>query len=155
MTTKGSNTKQITKTIERFSENRMLTGKYCSHCSAAPPIWKCEQFMKLSYEERKKVADRNNLCYRCLDDDHIRTHCPRSKLCGIGGCHETHSRLLHGKKKKTDARSRIRRLTDARRYRQPNPIQSRKLSRNWRTSLAVIGNRDLANSSGHAVERKS
>ena len=45
-------------------------------------------------------------------------------------------------KRVTDARSRIRRITDARRYRQANPIQPRKGSRMWRMSRAVIGNRE-------------
>ena len=72
--------------------------KKCSQCSAPHPIWKCEKFKKLSYEERWKVANRNNLCYRCLGDDHIGKYCPRSSECGIGGCHATHNRFLHGKK---------------------------------------------------------
>ena len=41
------------------------------------------------------MVKQQKLCYQCLDDNHHGVTCPRSRICGINGCGDTHNRLLH------------------------------------------------------------
>ena len=49
------------------------------------------------------------LCYRCLGDSHIGQQCPRSKVCGVSGCKEIHSNLLHKDKRNQSSLRRMKR----------------------------------------------
>ena len=49
----------------------------------------------MDIRQRWNVAKQFKLCFRCLGDDHSGNQCPRSRVCDIHGCQETHSKLLH------------------------------------------------------------
>ena len=64
----------------------------CTHCAReGHVIWRCVKFKGLSIDRRKEVANKLNLCIRCLKDDHDSTNC--QKRCGT--CDGEHSTLLH------------------------------------------------------------
>ena len=58
-------------------------------------MWKCENFKKMTANERWNVATEHKLCFRCLSDGHRGESCFRSKTCGINGCRSHHHRMLH------------------------------------------------------------
>ena len=55
----------------------------------------CEQFQKLSYEERKDFLMRNKICFKCVSSNkHISKDCSKNKLvCKI--CQQKHATILH------------------------------------------------------------
>ena len=48
------------------------------------------------------MAKQQELCYRCLGDNHHGVTCPRSRKKGIKGCGHTHNRLLHQDRSEPD-----------------------------------------------------
>ena len=64
----------------------------CHHCvREGHVIWRCFKFKGLPINRRKEVANKLNLCNRCLKDDHDSTSC--QKRCAT--CDGEHSTLLH------------------------------------------------------------
>ena len=55
----------------------------------------CEQFQKLSYEERKDFLMKNRICLKCVSSNkHVSKDCSRDKLqCKI--CQQKHATVLH------------------------------------------------------------
>ena len=79
--------------------------KSCKVCDGQHGPWRCDEFKKMSVSSRWETAKRLKLCYRCLNDNHMGQDCTRSRVCGLNGCTETHSRLLH-RNRNTEPRSR-------------------------------------------------
>ena len=74
-----------------FSPNRK-----CPACSGQHVLWKCEKFLKLSYEDREKLALSKRLCFKCLNGGHFKDRCPKETFkCQVQGCVEDHNTLLH------------------------------------------------------------
>lgn len=64
------------------------------------PIWKCKEFLGQPAEERLKLVERYKACMICLlttcPGATSPSNCKRSFFkCNMGGCGETHNRLLH------------------------------------------------------------
>lgn len=55
----------------------------------------CEQFQRLSYEERKNFLMKNRICLKCVSSNkHVSKDCNRDKLeCKI--CQQKHATILH------------------------------------------------------------
>ena len=69
--------------------------KKCKLCREHHGLWKCENFKKMTANERWNVETEHKLCFRCLSDGHRGESCFRSKTCGINGCRSHHHRMLH------------------------------------------------------------
>ncbi|XP_055543499.1 uncharacterized protein LOC129729046 [Wyeomyia smithii] len=54
---------------------------------------KCEQFAKLSVEQRRSVARSCRVCYLCLKQDHSRRDCRSDRTCSL--CDQNHHELVH------------------------------------------------------------
>ena len=69
----------------------------CCMCKKPHPLYKCEEFAKLSPTERAQTAKDHGQCFACLSGDHQSRTCPRARECGVDGCKfKTHNRLIHG-----------------------------------------------------------
>ena len=58
------------------------------------PIWKCEKFLKMSPEARRKFTYTNRRCLSCLRKGHFIKDCPNKFWCRK--CKKSHNTLLHG-----------------------------------------------------------
>ena len=67
----------------------------CLVCNGRHAIYQCEQFKDMPVEKRWAIAKASYLCYRCLARGHRGIDCPRTKKCGVNGCEQSHSYLLH------------------------------------------------------------
>lgn len=54
----------------------------------------CDDFLKLTWEARMKIAEDWDLCLLCLNE-HGQTRCRFKGHCNIGSCQERHHPLLH------------------------------------------------------------
>ena len=69
--------------------------KACPKCGGCHGMWNCNKFRELQPWQRWNVAKQFKLCFRCLDQDHIGSSCPATRVCGKEGCQKTHHELLH------------------------------------------------------------
>lgn len=66
--------------------------KVCKLCKKEHPIFNCEELLKLSPDERRKVITERKLCANCLYPGHFAKYCRGSHCRKCGGRHNT---LLH------------------------------------------------------------
>ena len=81
-------------TDEDHSSRKKHTSK-CELCKEHHGLWKCENFKKLTANDRWNVATEHKLCFRCLGDGHRGESCFHSKTCGINRCRSNHHWMLH------------------------------------------------------------
>ena len=56
-------------------------------------------FWKQSININKPTKVKSNqLCFRCLNGNHVEKDCKYSRICDINDCTDTHNRLLHKEK---------------------------------------------------------
>ncbi|XP_052567234.1 uncharacterized protein LOC128093659 [Culex pipiens pallens] len=68
--------------------------KLCRVCQRMDHrLWTCEDFKKLPYEDRAKMATKWKLCQRCLNEHG--GQCKLKLRCNVGECREPHNPLLH------------------------------------------------------------
>ena len=82
-----------TEDRKRSVEDRKRVCKFCGEEQHA--LWKCGLFKKKNVKDRWSAAKKLGVCYRCLADGHLGTSCPRSRVCNLNGCCDSHHRLLH------------------------------------------------------------
>ncbi|XP_062713587.1 uncharacterized protein LOC134290458 [Aedes albopictus] len=70
----------------------------CPLCSSNDhlSLVKCEQFVKLSVEQRRSAARSCKVCCVCLKQDHSRSDCRSNKSCSV--CNKNHHELVHSDK---------------------------------------------------------
>ena len=90
----GTKEERTFLTEEDHSSKKKPTKK-CKLCKEHHGLWKCENFKKMTANERWNVATEHKLCFRCLSDGHRGESCFRSKTRGINGCQSHHHRMLH------------------------------------------------------------
>ncbi|XP_060807389.1 uncharacterized protein LOC132903349 [Amyelois transitella] len=76
----------------------------CPHCNQSHMIYRCDQFRKLSVDDRKDRVRSLKLCTNCLKPDHESNLCKSTITCGV--CALSHHYLLHqdtGKAERTIA----------------------------------------------------
>jgi len=69
--------------------------KRCRCCGGQHGLWSCESFKSKTVKDRWSTAKKLGVCYRCLSDGHLGNKCPRSRVCNLNGCTDSHHRLLH------------------------------------------------------------
>ena len=69
----------------------------CGFCGANHQTWRCDQFLKLSYAERRNATRTKGLCDNCFERGHISRDCPKRKFCSVQNCslRYKHSTYLH------------------------------------------------------------
>ena len=81
------------------------TKNNCAACNGLHGVWSCAAFKFMQPNQRWTVAKKGNLCYRCLDSGHRGTDCSKTRTCGLGGCSESHHRLLHEARQQRDSKN--------------------------------------------------
>ena len=87
---------RVQSTSLASSEGR--TVKPCSFCQQSHRLYQCNEFRALKPELKLKHVTECKLCENCLLDNHAVERCFRQSMCGIEGCNQKHSRLLHSSK---------------------------------------------------------
>ena len=59
---------------------------FCHNCKGEHELYKCDAFLTMDFEERKKIISAKGLCYGCLRRGHLRKDCKRKgpQLAYIG-----------------------------------------------------------------------
>lgn len=81
------NEKQVFNVSKSTSESK------CLYCKMAHWTQKCEEFKKLSAQEKYKVIKNSNACINCLNPAHKVQSCKSKYKCGT--CAKAHHSLLH------------------------------------------------------------
>lgn len=68
----------------------------CPVCESTDHTYagKCNDFLKSSLEDRRKMCQRHSLCFNCLSSNHLCSLCPSVSRCRE--CNRKHHTLLHG-----------------------------------------------------------
>ena len=91
----GENKQNAENRRNGHSTSETFGRRTCKICDNQHGVWRCESFRKMDASKQCKMAKQQKSCYRCLGDNHHGVTCPRSRICGIKGCGDTHNRLLH------------------------------------------------------------
>lgn len=67
----------------------------CTFCGKSHDIRGCDEFLRLTPEDRWNGVSKRPLCYCCLRPDHLLPACDERVKCGVNGCPKWHSPLLH------------------------------------------------------------
>ena len=68
----------------------------CHYCrDSNHPIYLCQSFRTLNAMQRLKFVRDNRLCENCYFNNHSVSDCRVTSRCGVQGCKQMHSRLLH------------------------------------------------------------
>lgn len=71
-------------------------GSSCLKCEGNHPMFKCNDFLKMTIKERYQFTFDNRVCSACLlSTAHRWKECPRKRVCGLKGCDKFHNRALH------------------------------------------------------------
>ncbi|XP_073821478.1 uncharacterized protein [Musca autumnalis] len=65
----------------------------CPYCKTNHQIRSCQEFRKLSVQERVDFVVKNNICFNCLSAGHMKQNCKSNNTCLM--CHKDHHTLLH------------------------------------------------------------
>ena len=71
-------------------------------CKGPHGVWRCNKLKKLGIQQRWDTAKRLSFLFHSLGADHRGQTCTRIKICGMNNCRDTHDRLLHVDKSRTD-----------------------------------------------------
>ena len=75
---------------------RMFSSKLrCKKCEGEHFLAQCQEFRKLSVDQRKEFVSKERLCRNCLNYGHIAINCSRQQLCRVPGCKVKHSFWIH------------------------------------------------------------
>ncbi|XP_026474282.1 uncharacterized protein LOC113377981 [Ctenocephalides felis] len=88
----SSKSKFNSKPVNFISKQK--SKRICPFCKRNHPLFNCDAFKKLSVQERKKFANKNNCCEKCLDGFHALASCKYTGSCRVCKS-ELHNTLLH------------------------------------------------------------
>ena len=71
-------------------------------CKGPHGVWRCNEFKKLGIQQRWYTAKRLSFLFHSLGADHSGKTCTRTRICAMNNCRDTHNRLLHVDKSRTD-----------------------------------------------------
>ena len=67
----------------------------CLLCSQPHQFWKCEDYKKLSPEDKYQYVRKMRRCFCCLRVGHGSRYCPSKYNCFVSGCSKKHHTSLH------------------------------------------------------------
>ena len=99
-----SNEIPIHATSYMSSQHQVQGRKYhlCVMCHGHHRLYMCNCFKALTPEQKLKTINTHKVCENCLLSNHQVNQCTKSSRCGIHGCQEKHSRLIHSRKTTKD-----------------------------------------------------
>ncbi|UYV60969.1 hypothetical protein LAZ67_1002943 [Cordylochernes scorpioides] len=65
----------------------------CTYCNSSHKLGTCQEFAKLSLDDRIKFVRSKNLCINCLGVNHYANHCKLTATCKV--CNRKHHTTLH------------------------------------------------------------
>ena len=81
----------------RFSDNKSNTSKSlispCPLCQQQHTLFSCTKFKSLTVPKRVDYVKSANLCYLCLEPNHLSKDCTRKYTCSV--CSGRHSKFIH------------------------------------------------------------
>lgn len=91
----STSTKKVTGLTTTTSEVANISQGQCSLCQEHHRLEMCNLFLDMSNKDRFNLLRRERRCLSCLMQGHWMANCDQKMRCGIAGCQEHHSRLLH------------------------------------------------------------
>ena len=67
----------------------------CPCCSKGHSLTRCSKFAAMDIKRRIALFMRKGLCMTCHVKGHISKDCRSNFICGVNGCFERHSKVLH------------------------------------------------------------
>lgn len=93
---KGANNEKPVKRFDRVNHHNAYSAK-CMLCGQNHKLIECNNFKKMSPENRRQFATEKKLCFSCCHVNHMTRNCKYARVCNIDGCKSKHNRLLHAK----------------------------------------------------------
>ena len=89
-----SSVKQDDKKVVSFSSG------ICIVCQSIHDLDKCDEFLKKTIDEKKKILQEEKLCFACYNKGHISRGCTSRRNCTI--CNKSHPTAMHVKQLSTN-----------------------------------------------------
>ncbi|UYV66689.1 hypothetical protein LAZ67_4002581 [Cordylochernes scorpioides] len=81
----------VRKTFKTYHLNTNLIK--CTYCNSSHKLGTCQEFVKLSLDDRIKFVRSKNLCINCLGVNHYANNCKITATCKV--CNKKHHTTLH------------------------------------------------------------
>ncbi|UYV70812.1 hypothetical protein LAZ67_8000719, partial [Cordylochernes scorpioides] len=81
----------VRKTFKTYQVNTNIIK--CTYCNSSHKLGTCQEFAKLSLDDRIKFVRSKNLCINCLGVNHYANHCQITATCKV--CNKKHHTTLH------------------------------------------------------------
>ncbi|UYV76985.1 hypothetical protein LAZ67_14002708, partial [Cordylochernes scorpioides] len=81
----------VRKTFKTYQVNTNIIK--CIYCNSSHKLGTCQEFAKLSLDNRIKFVRSKNLCINCLGVNHYANHCKITATCKV--CNKKHHTTLH------------------------------------------------------------
>ena len=102
---KGSNFNAQASDSSRNSNQYAVRSPECYICKGRHLIYKCEQFNKMTSQDKLKIVRSNRLCFTCLAATHRARWCKEPRCCH---CEGRHHKLLHDVMVTTQATTQVK-----------------------------------------------
>ena len=102
---KGSNFNAQASDSSRNSNQYAVRSPECYICKGRHLIYKCEQFNKMTSQDKLKIVRSNRLCSTCLAATHRARWCKEPRCCH---CEGRHHKLLHDVMVTTQATTQVK-----------------------------------------------
>ena len=87
--------KRVAKSFGIQAKTGTQPAKQCQLCNGPHYLNQCQQFRKMTYDERRTFVEKESLCICCLNKRHFSSKCERKTPCRYDGCKKRHTTLLH------------------------------------------------------------
>ncbi|UYV73009.1 hypothetical protein LAZ67_10001506 [Cordylochernes scorpioides] len=81
----------VRKTFKTYQVNTNIIK--CTYCNSSHKLGTCQEFAKLSLDDRIKFVRSKNLCINCLGVNHYANNCKITSTCKV--CNRKHHTTLH------------------------------------------------------------
>ncbi|XP_038122496.1 uncharacterized protein LOC119771145 [Culex quinquefasciatus] len=87
-------TKQVISDKKLKALHTTATNQKCAKCSKEHNMYQCEEFRRLSVQERRELVQKVRLCFNCLRPAHCAKSCTSKSSCHTPECKQRHHTLL-------------------------------------------------------------